>query len=333
MLLAGDIGGTKARLAFFEAEGERLEPVAEATYPSHTYPGLAPILREFLATHRHRADQVCLGIAGPVRRGRVETPNLPWVVDAAELAAEVGGAPVTLLNDLEANAHGLRVLGPDDFAVLNAGAPDAVGNAALISAGTGLGEAGLYWDGRRHHPFASEGGHADFAPRTPLEAELAAALAAQSQHVSYERVLSGPGLRTLYHFLRRRGGHADELPGLMQRLGLDDEAATISAAALAGESELGRQALDLFISVYGAEAGNLALKVLATGGVYLGGGIAPKILPRLRERLFLEAFTAKGRMRPLMEGIPVRVVLNEQTALLGAARYAADLHLRGRNTV
>jgi glucokinase len=328
MFLAGDVGGTHARLAFFADDGGRLRPVAEAVYPSHAYPGLALILREFLASHPQRPAQVCLGLAGPVRRGRVETPNLPWVVDAAALAAEVGGAPVTLLNDLEANARGLAVLGPDDFAVINAGAADAAGNAALISAGTGLGEAGLYWDGRRHHPFASEGGHADFAPRTPLEAELVAYLAARCGHVSYECVLSGPGLLNVYHFLREKRGRPDELPDLMRRLGLDDPSAAVSAAGLAGPDGLWREALDLFVSVYGAEAGNLALKLLATGGVYLGGGIAPKILSRLREPIFLEAFTAKGRMRPLMEGIPVRVVLNENTALLGAARHAADLHER-----
>lgn len=326
MFLAGDVGGTKTHLAFFEAAGGRLQRRAEETYPSREYDGLAPILKQFLDKYRQPADRVCLGIAGPVRQGRVETPNLPWVVDADHLRDELDCGPVTLLNDLEANAHGIGALGPDDFAVLNEGAPAAAGNAALISAGTGLGEAGLFWDGRRHRPFASEGGHADFGPRTPQEAELAAHLAGEFGHISYERILSGPGLHNVYQFLRQRAGVADELPGLMQRLGVPDPAAAVSEAALQGASALCRQALDVFVSVYGAEAGNLALKVLATGGVFLGGGIAPKILPRLREPTFVAAFVDKGRMRPLMEAIPVRVILNADTALLGAARYAAGLH-------
>jgi glucokinase len=325
MFLAGDIGGTKTHLAFFEVAGGRLRRHAEETYPSRDYDGLAPILKEFLAKQHQTADRVCLGIAGPVRQGRVETPNLPWVVDADRLREEVGCGPVTLLNDLEANAHGIGALGPDDFAVLNPGT-EAAGNAALISAGTGLGEAGLYWDGKRHRPFASEGGHADFGPRTPLETELAAYLAARFGHVSVERVLSGPGLVNVYHFLRERGGAADELPGLMERFRVQDPAAAISEAALQDASALCARALDVFVSVYGAEAGNLALKLLATGGVSVGGGIAPKILPRLHGPAFVEAFVNKGRMQPLLEAIPVRVILNADTALLGAARFAAGLH-------
>jgi glucokinase len=324
MLLAADIGGTKTNLAFFEADGPRLRTVAEATYHSHDHQGPQEMLRAFLAAHPHAVERICLGIAGPVSQGRVATPNLPWVVEAAPLAAAFG-CPVTLLNDLEANAHGLRVLGPGDFAVLNPGAPGATGNAALIAAGTGLGEAGLYWDGTRHRPFASEGGHADFAPRSPLEAEVRAHLARQEEHVSYERVLSGPGLHNLYAFLRERAGADDELPALMAELGVTDPPAAISQAALAGRSRLCEEALEVFVSVYGAEAGNLALKMLATGGVFLGGGIAPKILPKLQEPAFLRAFVAKGRMRPLLEAIPVRVVLNPKAALLGAARHAADL--------
>jgi glucokinase len=325
MILAGDVGGTHTRLAFFEPEDGRLRLVASEIYPSGSYPSLAPILRRFLDTHPGSADRVCIGIAGPVRQGRVTTPNLPWDVDADHLADELRRGPVTLINDLEANAHGLLALGADDFAVLNAGAPAAGGNAALISAGTGLGEAGLFWDGRRYRPFASEGGHADFGPRTPLEAELALHLAARFEHVSYERILSGPGLHDVYQFLQQRGGAPDELPGLMQRFGTNDATAAISRAALEGQNKLCEQALDLFVSVYAAEAANLALKILATGGVFLGGGIAPKVLPRLRRPAFVATFTAKGRMRPLLEAIPVRVILNEQTALLGAARYAAEL--------
>lgn len=326
MFLAGDVGGTKTHLAFFEKDGSRLRLVAEETYRSRDYPGLAPILKEFLKAHPGSADRVSLGVAGPVRQGHVETTNLPWVIDADHLMDAVRCGPVTLVNDLEANAHGLGALGPDDFAVLNPGAPAAAGNAALISAGTGLGEAGLFWDGQRHRPFASEGGHADFAPRDALQAELAAHLAGRFGNVSYERVLSGPGLHNVYQFLVERSGKPDELPDLMKRLDLQDPAATISTAALEGLSDLCGQALDLFVSVYGAEAGNLALKMLATGGVFIGGGIAPKILARLRQPAFVEGFTHKGRMQGLLEAIPVRVILNESTALLGAARHAAGLH-------
>src|SRR5260370_18358653 len=221
MFLAGDIGGTKTRLAFFVPEGPRLRQVVDSTYLSRSYPGLAPILREFQAAHALQAERVCLGIAGPVRHGRVVTPNLPWEVSAADLQAALGIGPVPLLNDPEANAHGLRALEPHDFAVLNPGTPDKTGNAALISAGTGLGEAGLFWDGNRLRPFPSEGGHADFAPGSPLEAELAADLAARFGHVSYERVLSGPRLHNIYEFFRQRARQADELPRPTARHGPD----------------------------------------------------------------------------------------------------------------
>jgi glucokinase len=325
MYLAGDIGGTKTHLAFFVkgTDGPRL--VLQESYHSRDYSGLAGILAKFLATHKLKAERVCLGIAGPVRGGRVETPNLPWVIDAEAMRKEIGCGPVILVNDLEANAHGLAALGPEDFAVLNAGDPTAKGNAALIAAGTGLGEAGLYWDGSRHLPFASEGGHCDFAPRDPLQEDLAEFVAKRFGHVSYERIVSGPGLHNVYDFLREQKGQPDELPKLMERLGVSDQSAAIAIAAMDGQSELCRQALSLVVSIYGAEAGNLALKVLAVGGVFLGGGVAPKILPALREPEFLQAFTDKGRMRPLLEAIPVRVVLNENTALLGAARVAAGL--------
>ncbi len=204
MLLAGDVGGTKTRLALFEVEGERLRPVAEERYPSRDYPGPVPLVQAFLAAHPGKIDRITLGIAGPVRQGRVETPNLPWSVSAAELQKELQSGPVALLNDLEANAHGLLALEARDFVVLHPGAADAGGSIALISAGTGLGEAGLFWDGARYRPFASEGGHADFGARDALQAELTAYLAERFGHVSYERILSGPGLHNVYEFLRHR---------------------------------------------------------------------------------------------------------------------------------
>ena len=316
MILAGDIGGSTTRLALFESHSGRLAAAAEARYPSREHAGLAEIVAAFRADHPERVQRAAFGIAGPVREGRVETPNLPWVIEADDLARRLALPRVTLLNDLEANAYGVFTLEPEDLAELNAGRPSPTGNAAIIAAGTGLGEAGLYASGSVLHPFAGEGGHADFAPRNDLEAELLARLRARLGHVSYERVLSGPGLVNLYEFLRDTGrGREDvSLEG--------DPAAAIAGAALAGRSPLAESALELFVSIYGAEAGNLALKMKATRGVYIGGGIAPKILPFLRRPRFMEAFTDKGRFRAFMEAIPVRVILNDATALRGAAWHA-----------
>jgi glucokinase len=246
-------------------------------------------------------------VAGPVAGGRVQTTNLPWPVDAASVAAVLGRDHVGLVNDLVANAYGIAELGPGDLATLHAGDPSIGGNVAVISAGTGLGEAGLFWDGSRHHVFASEGGHTDFAPRSEEEAALCAHLAQRHPHVSYERVCSGMGLVAIHEFL---GG------------GGEATASAVTDAALAGTDARSVRALEMMIEIYGAEAGNLALKLLATGGVYVGGGIAPKILPRLRDGAFLAAFTAKGRFAELLERVPVHVILNERTALLGAARLA-----------
>jgi len=324
MILAGDIGGTHTRLAFFTIEGERLTSSSEETFPSQAYSGLAEIVSQYLSTHPLSASSACFGIAGPIKHGRCEATNLPWVVDAQQLASELRIPIVRLINDLEANAYGIATLEPTDVMTLNIGAPDAAGNAAVIAAGTGLGEAGLYWDGNSYHPFATEGGHTDFAPRTDLEVELLQFLLAKFGRVSYERLVSGPGLVHIYHFLRETG--RGEAPAwLTEELQQQDPAAVITQTALGGRSALCEQALDLFVSLYGAEAGNLALKVMATGGVFIGGGIAPKILQRLMTPLFMKAFIAKGRMQPLLEGIPVRVIVQDQTALRGAA-HCAKLH-------
>lgn len=322
MILAGDIGGTSTRLALFEMGNERLRPAVIDVFASRDHGSLREIVGEFTVRHPGPIDRACFAIAGPVMQGRVETPNLPWVVDASGLAKELGLKSVQLMNDLLANAYGIARLDPDDLFVLNEGGPEARGNAGLISAGTGLGEAGLYWDGSSHRPFPSEGGHADFAPRNETEIELLRYLASRFGHVSYERVLSGPGLYNIYKFLRDTG-RGKETTRIAERLREEDPPAVISMAAVEGHCELCIQAMDLFVSVYGAEAGNLALKVLATGGVFLGGGIAPKILSKLNGPAFLEAFTAKGRMKALLEAVPVRVILNEQAALSGAARFAA----------
>ncbi len=321
MILAGDIGGTKTNLACFEVEGMRLKPVVEGTFSSREHASLDEIVRQFVLAHTLRVEYACFGVAGPVRHGRCEATNLAWVVDARQLASELGIERVTLMNDLEANAYGVAALEPKDFVLLNEGAPDAEGNAAVIAAGTGLGEAGLYWDGTQHRAFACEGGHADFAPRNALEMELLRYLLTQFQHISYERVLSGPGLHNIYKFLRDTG-RGEEAAWLTEEMHAHDPSAAISRAALGGRCALCVQALDLFVSLYGAEAANLALKVMAVGGVFVGGGIAPKIVAKLRDGTFMKAFTAKGRLKPLLEAMPVRVILNDKTALLGAARCA-----------
>jgi glucokinase len=322
MILAGDVGGTNTRLAFIQADGTRLKSVAEEVFPSREHVGLEAVLRKFISSHPIPVERAGFGVAGPVRNGRCEATNLPWVVDARQVAKELSLKTVGLINDLEANAWGIAALEPNDFALLSAGAADAEGNQAIISAGTGLGEAGLYWDGNMHRPFATEGGHSDFSPRNHLEMELLDYLLKEHQRVSYERVVSGPGLLNIYRFLRDTG-RGEEPAWLAEQMREKDPGAAISQAAIGGKSDLCVQALDLFVSLYGAEAGNLALKVMATGGVFLGGGIAPKILSKLKDPIFLNAFTAKGRMKPLLQGMPVRVILNDKTALLGAGRYAA----------
>jgi len=322
MILAGDIGGTNTRLALVEAAPGGMRILFEKTFPSRERTSLEAALAEFLALHRAAFTKASFGIAGPVRNGRCEATNLPWVVDAKSVAKRLRLKRVGLINDLVANAYGIALLRGKDFVTLNKGDRNAQGNQALISAGTGLGEAGLLWDGKAHRPFASEGGHTDFAPRNHLEAELLDYLMKRHGRVSYERIGSGPGLVNAYRFFRDRG-KGKEPAWLAEELRVGDPAAVISRRALDGKSPLCIQALDLFVSVYGAQAGNLALTVMATGGVYLGGGIAPKIVSKLKEPGFMNAFTAKGRLSPLLREIPVRVIMNPKTALLGAARHAA----------
>jgi glucokinase len=322
MILAGDIGGTSTRLALFELEGNQPKLVVMDVVPSREYESLEAIVRRFVKAHKPPIEYACFGVAGPVKHGRSEISNLRWIVEAHQLATELGLETVKLINDLEASAYGIHLLQPKDFVVLNEGTPDAGGNAALISAGTGLGEAGLHWEGNHYQPFPSEGGHADFAPRNELETELLIYLLKRYEHVSFERVLSGSGLYEIYKFLRDTN-RGNEPAWLVERMRQDDPSAVISGAALEGSSELCVKALDVFVSVYGAEAGNLALKLLAIGGVFVGGGIAPKIIQKLKDSIFMKAFLAKGRMKSLLEAIPVRVILDDKTALIGAARLAS----------
>jgi glucokinase len=327
-VLAGDIGGTKTRLAVFDVAGERVQCVVERSYPSRDFATLDSIIEEFLAAGNARPDAACFGIAGPVHGDVVTVTNLPWQISAAETAAHFGFRRVALLNDLEANAWGLRALAEEDFHTLSTGIEDSAGNAAIIAAGTGLGEAGLYRDGARLRPFATEGGHADFSPGSELEIELLRFLRARYGHVSWERLVSGPGLKNIHDFLVHHRRHTVP-PWLREELQSGDAAAAISRAAQSGRDALCAEALALFVRLYGAEAGNLALKMMAGGGLYIGGGIAPKILDQLADGAFMEAFRAKGRMSDLLERMPVRVVLNDRTALYGPAVYAGELRLSG----
>lgn len=322
MFLAGDIGGTNTRVAFFEGDPTHLNPVVIEVFPSRQHRGPEEIARKFLANHKHPIDSACFGIAGPVRDGRAETPNLPWVVESKNIAAELGIPVVHLINDLEANAHGIAVLQQSDFVALNQGTASPTGNRGLISAGTGLGEAGLLAEAGDYRPFPSEGGHVDFAPRTELEMELLKYLLGRFDHVSYERVLSGPGLFNIYQFLRDTG-RFQEPSWLAEQIAAGDGSAAVSRSGLEGKAEISSQTLEIFCSIYGAEAGNLALKIVATGGMFVGGGIAPKIIKKLTGPTFMKAFVSKGRVSALLEKIPVRVITNDKTALLGAGRFAA----------
>ena len=321
MILAGDIGGTNARLAFFDVVDGQFRLVSASVFPSREYSGLDQIVSRFVDTSNLHPDVACFGVAGPVRNGRVEASNLPWVIESKRLANELNLEKAMLINDLEANAWGIAALDSKDVVSLNQVKGNPTGNQAVISAGTGLGEAGMYWDGSKHHVFASEGGHSDFAPRNELELDLFRYLSGRYGHVSCERVVSGPGLVNVFQFLRDTG-RGTEPQWLTDEMAHADPAAAVSRAALNGSCGLCEQALDLFVSVYAAEAGNLALKLMATGGVFLGGGIAPKMLPKLAGPLFMHAFVGKGRMQPLLETIPVKVITNDKAALMGAARCA-----------
>ena len=324
LVLAGDIGGTKTNLAVFSVHGEKLRSESLQTFPSKRYSGLTPILKEFCGD-QPAVEAACFGIAGPVVDGRVKTTNLPWIVDTEELRRVLKLDAAHLLNDLEASAYGLFTLEDEEFFTLNEGQMRHSGNKALLAAGTGLGQAILYDDGEHFRPLASEGGHADFAPRDELEIELLRHLIGRFGHVSYERVLSGPGLFNIYRFLKESRG-MEEPVRLAERFAAgEDPGVIVSQAALAGEPAICVEALNLFVAVYGAEAGNLALSAKSVRGLYIGGGIAPKILDKLKDGTFMRAFLDKGRYRDLLAAIPVQVVLNEQAALRGAAYYAAFL--------
>jgi glucokinase len=329
MILAGDIGGTKCTLGLFSESDGELTTVFERTYPSAEFKSLEAVAKRFfkepdVSSLLPDIRGVCFGIAGPVVRGHVQTPNLPWSATDKELERELD-LKVMLINDLVALGYGVTTLRSRQTLTLNEGRGVEDGHMALIAAGTGLGEAVLVRQESGVLPISSEGGHADFAPRDQLEIELLQYLMRRWHHVSYERVLSGPGLLNIYEFLRdsRYGTETSSLRARIEEA--PDPSPLISQAAMNNECEICVKALDIFVSLYGAEAGNLALSVKATGGVFVGGGIAPKILAKLRDGRFMEAFYRKGRMESLLRSIPVQVILEPKTAFHGAARYGNQL--------
>jgi glucokinase len=319
-ILAGDVGGTKVHLALYEFSDGKLEHIRDQKYLVRQYTGLEEITREFLG--EDKVSLACFGVAGPVRDGRVRITNLPWIIDSGELSVNLRIEHVFVINDSEANGYGIAELSADQIYTLNEGKDQPTGNRALIAAGTGLGEVYLVWNGHSHVPYPSEGGHSDYAARNDDELDLFLYLKQKYKgRVSYDRVVTGQGLTNIYEFLRDFR-HIENPSWLAERMAAEDPNAVITELALKGRSEICEKAMDMFVSAYGAEAGNLALKMLSVGGLYVGGGIAPRILEKLKDGTFMKAFTDKGRLSEVVVNMPVRIVLESQAALLGAAAYA-----------
>ena len=325
MILAGDIGGTKTNLALYKVKDKMLVIQAQQQFASGDFSSLTDVIVAFEAlTSMPKIDAACFGIAGPVIEGRCRTTNLPWDITTRDLQTHLGVDKVRLLNDLEATAYGMLYLPEDEFMDLNPTGRAIDGNRAVIAAGTGLGEAMLFYDGSDYHPIGSEGGHSDFAPVTGQQDALLKWMRSRYPgHVSYERILSGPGIYTLYEFLYE-SGFAPQPVSMLNIAEGEDLSAMVSECALKGHDPLCMEALRLFAEIYGAEAGNLALKSMSLGGVYIGGGIAPKILPIMSKNHFMNGFTSKGRFEEMLRGIQVKISLNPETALLGAAHFAKD---------
>ena len=320
MILAGDVGGTKVHLALFDFINGKLECSRDKIFPAKNYSGLEEIVTEFLGAFKVTA--ACFGVPGPVRNGRLRLTNLPWTLDSNELSINLGITHVFLINDLEANGYGVAELTADQIYTLSEGDVSQIGNRALLAAGTGLGEALLIWSDGSHTPYPSEGGHADYAPRNEDEIDLLRFLKQKyNGRISTERVVSGIGLTNIYEFLREVRG-VEEPAWLAARIAKEDPNAVITELSLAAKSEICEKAMDMFVSAYGAQAGNLALTILSVGGLYVGGGIAPRILEKLKDGTFMKAFTDKGRLSQLLVNMPVRVILESRAALMGAAAYA-----------
>ena len=320
MILAGDVGGTKVHLALFDFVNGKLKHTRDKIYPAREYTGLEEIVRQFMGGDS--ASSACFGVPGPVREGRLRLTNLPWTLDSRELATHLRLDYVFLINDLEANGYGIAELEASQIYTLSEGDASQTGNRALISAGTGLGQSFMVWDGRHHKPYPSEGGHCDFAPRNEDEMDLLRYLRQKyNGRISFERVVSGQGFMNIYEFLRDVRG-VEEPAWLAERMLQEDPNAVITELAMAAKSEICEKTTDMFVSAYGAEAGNLALKILSVGGLYVGGGIAPRILEKLKDGTFMKAFTDKGRLSQLLVNTPVRVILESRAAVMGAAAYA-----------
>jgi glucokinase len=321
MILAGDVGGTKVHLALYDFNYGRLEYKREERYAAKDYNGLEEIVKEFIGSDQ--ATAACFGVPGPVRHGRLRLTNLPWTLDSRELSLALGIQNVFLINDLEADGYGIAELTHDQVYTLAEGDPGQIGNRALIAAGTGLGEGLLIWNGHMHIPYPSEGGHCDYSPRNEDEIDLLRFLKQKyNGRVSWERVVSGMGMTNIYEFLRDVRGMEEPAWLAEEIAAVDDPNRVITEAGLAAKSEICEKTLDMLISAYGAEAGNLALKMMSVGGLYVGGGIAPKIIEKLKDGTFMKAFTDKGRLSHLLINMPVRVILESRAAVMGAAAFA-----------
>ncbi len=321
VVLAADIGGTKTDFALFQIQKGKLVSLKGQRFPTTDHQSFVEALHQFHTDKSLKIDTACLGVAGPVDGDKVRGVNFAWEIDANKLEKELDIKRILLINDLQANAYGLSSVEEDDFIVLNKGENEK-GNAAIISPGTGLGEAGLYWDGTHYNPYATEGGHCNFSPTDELDMELWAFLMKKFDRVSWERVVSGQGIYNIYQFLRKRSGEK-EPAWLSQEFQKTDPPIAISTAALEKKDAVCTETLKLFVKYMSVEAAQLALKTKATGGIYIGGGIAPKILDLINKKEFYENFINVGRMKHLLKDIPVKIVLNDQTALIGAAYYAA----------
>jgi glucokinase len=325
MILAADVGGTKCNLALYRVGGQESKQIAKCRYESHNFSSFEGIIAQFLNEIRggtseigaEKIEAAGIGVAGPVIDNRVKATNLPWVVDGAALAGQLATDHIVLLNDLEATGYSLALLGSSEIATLNRGVPSPKATQALLAAGTGLGEAVLFWNGEKYVVASSEGGHADFAPRNEREIELLRHMKKRHEFVSVELILSGRGFRTVHEFLDPSVRHPSfEGPN-------DDAAPEITRLGLAGQCPVCVQTLDLWTASYGAEAGNLALKVLARGGVWIAGGIAVKIRKKMEDGTFFKAFCEKEKFGALLAQIPIQMVLNEEAPLLGAMSQAA----------
>lgn len=321
IILAADIGGTKTNLALFELKDDVLKPVYEQTFVTKNYSSFFDLYKSFKNKDLPEIDSICLGVAGPVINGKVSGTNFSWEIDEQEIKKELGVKWVTVLNDLEATAYGIAALQKDDFKEIKGGSKVA-GNGAIISPGTGLGEAGLFWDGKAYHPFATEGGHCDFSPRTEFDIEFLRHLQKQYGHVSWERIISGPGIFNIYKFLKAFK-NIEEPKWFSEKILKEDPAAVISSCATTNTYPACGETIELFTRYLATETAQLALKFKATGGIFIGGGIIPKIINIFDKKLFIENFLQVNRMNPLLENIPVQLILNQYAPKYGTALYAA----------